>query len=298
MYKNQHESSKEIYKIIILPDNSILFCDRAQLRVWDYKAKTIKTLNVEVDNYFKYCTKFQVLLTIKNNRIYVYSFNQNSNEFKQFSILVKERFFTGTNDLQPLTCLNVLSVNYVISGGANGEISLWNFNKLLCTDRLRDGDDDHIPRNRIVKIKILSDSDFFSVDSEGCIRKYSVYSDEINQVTLRRRFVIVDKGSAMRIFSGFNLLKSSIVKDPDTNEEKYYLKVWDLNYGKCAQVLAGHQGKINCIMLIPDGYVLTCSDDCTMKVWDLGKNSCVRTIKFDDKIKFILPYDKNNILDN
>ena len=49
------------------------------------------------------------------------------------------------------------------------------------------------------------------------------------------------------------------------------------------QVLTGHSGSINCISVLPDGRVLSGSDDHTIRVWDAITGQCLQTLVGHEK---------------
>jgi WD40 repeat protein len=54
----------------------------------------------------------------------------------------------------------------------------------------------------------------------------------------------------------------------------YTVQIWDTTTGKVRGILAGHDGRINCMALSHDGNTLvTGSSDCKIKIWDLHTNA-------------------------
>ncbi|MBE9031294.1 WD40 repeat domain-containing protein, partial [filamentous cyanobacterium LEGE 11480] len=54
----------------------------------------------------------------------------------------------------------------------------------------------------------------------------------------------------------------------------YTVQIWDTNTGAVRGILAGHDGRINCMALSHDGHILvTGSSDCKVKIWDLASNT-------------------------
>jgi WD40 repeat protein len=63
------------------------------------------------------------------------------------------------------------------------------------------------------------------------------------------------------------------------------IKCWELlNKGKLVRTLSGHDNRVKCLKTISDHeadtrpLLLSGSDDCTIKVWDLSSGACLRTI--------------------
>lgn len=57
------------------------------------------------------------------------------------------------------------------------------------------------------------------------------------------------------------------------------IRVWVVNSGECVLLLKGHDNWVRSLRVQPFGhYVLSVSDDKTIKIWDLGETRCLRTI--------------------
>lgn len=60
------------------------------------------------------------------------------------------------------------------------------------------------------------------------------------------------------------------------------LRMWDLDEGRVISTFLGHQGSVSGLALIPDTeYVLTCSDDGSVRVWNATTAQQVHVIYFD-----------------
>ena len=45
--------------------------------------------------------------------------------------------------------------------------------------------------------------------------------------------------------------------------------MWDAATGACERVLEGHTHWVTCVSVLPDGRVVSGSDDKTLRVWDI-----------------------------
>jgi WD40 repeat protein len=55
--------------------------------------------------------------------------------------------------------------------------------------------------------------------------------------------------------------------------------VWSLDSGDCLRSLSGHTKDVNSVCVSPDGkYVVSGSDDKTVRVWSLDSGDCLRTL--------------------
>jgi WD40 repeat protein len=61
------------------------------------------------------------------------------------------------------------------------------------------------------------------------------------------------------------------------------IKVYDLTSGKwenkCVAILKGHTRAVRAVACFADVRVVSCSDDKTIRIWDLGQQRCIRTLK-------------------
>ena len=58
------------------------------------------------------------------------------------------------------------------------------------------------------------------------------------------------------------------------------LRVWDLETGRCIQILEGHSDSVNSVSLTPDGRrVVSGSNDKTLRVWDLATGHCIQVLE-------------------
>lgn len=67
------------------------------------------------------------------------------------------------------------------------------------------------------------------------------------------------------------------------------IKVYDLNEGRLARNLAGHQVNTCTLQYHPYGeFIVSGSGDTTMKVWDVRKKTCIQTYTGHDKVAHLL----------
>lgn len=58
-----------------------------------------------------------------------------------------------------------------------------------------------------------------------------------------------------------------------------YLKIWDVGSGQCLFTLSGHDNWVRGIVFHPGGkYMISASDDKTIRVWDLRNKRCMKTL--------------------
>ena len=60
---------------------------------------------------------------------------------------------------------------------------------------------------------------------------------------------------------------------------KSYKTKQKIESGECLQTLNGHSGGIYCLVYLPNGNLASCSNDATIKVWDLVRGECIQTLR-------------------
>lgn len=57
------------------------------------------------------------------------------------------------------------------------------------------------------------------------------------------------------------------------------MKIWDVSTGQCLATLVGHDNWVRGAAWHPGGrYLLTASDDKTLRVWDVAHTRCLKTL--------------------
>jgi WD40 repeat protein len=56
------------------------------------------------------------------------------------------------------------------------------------------------------------------------------------------------------------------------------IKIWDIDTASCLFILEGHMSWINCIECLPNGNIISGSNDGTMKIWNLEDGSLIKTL--------------------
>ena len=58
----------------------------------------------------------------------------------------------------------------------------------------------------------------------------------------------------------------------------YAARIWDLSTGKVLKTLTGHTGAVTATRYLTPTSVVTGSSDRTLRVWDLNKIACIKTL--------------------
>ena len=139
-------------------------------------------------------------------------------------------------------------------------------------------------RDRVVNSSLAK---FCFVDWCTEDRNYS-YSKLLEAAQQANEQVVYDNTGTAAIMSTTRIetsgsLNSYVVhSDGDTviaGGRGMYMRVWDIQSGKCYRVLRGHVGEIHSIAWnVRRGQVLSASADCTVRHWDLNTEACLRTL--------------------
>ncbi|KAI8804989.1 WD40-repeat-containing domain protein [Cladochytrium replicatum] len=131
----------------------------------------------------------------------------------------------------------------------------------------------------------------------AAVKKWSAHDGEINCIQISRdgstiatggndkRVILYDAyscsprtslaGSLQAVMSvSFNLTGEMILGTSNDNSAK----IWNVSTGRLRHTLTGHIGKVYSAKFTDSNKVVSGSHDRTIKIWDLGKGFCMRTI--------------------
>ena len=75
------------------------------------------------------------------------------------------------------------------------------------------------------------------------------------------------------------------------------IKIWDVESEECLQTLLNaHLSSIRGLASLPNGNLVSCSDDKTIKVWDLNRGACIKTLTGHLDVVFCILLLKNGQL--
>ena len=57
------------------------------------------------------------------------------------------------------------------------------------------------------------------------------------------------------------------------------VRIWDINSGKCIQVLEGHTRCVNSVIKITDTLIASGSSDRTVRIWDINSGKCTQILE-------------------
>lgn len=78
---------------------------------------------------------------------------------------------------------------------------------------------------------------------------------------------------------GWVIRRTRLLFKRKTNERNLFQQIWDVSSGLCLFTLAGHDNWVRGITFHPGGkYMLTASDDKTVRIWDIKNKRCTKTL--------------------
>lgn len=63
--------------------------------------------------------------------------------------------------------------------------------------------------------------------------------------------------------------------------DDFNIRVWLLSTGKCIKVLEGHSDSVRGVCFMSKNIIASCSQDKTVKIWDLKEGICIHTVDVD-----------------
>ncbi len=151
----------------------------------------------------------------------------------------------------------------VATGGADGEISLW---------QLADGRK---------KFSFRAHPDWISALAFTFDNAILASSGHEGKVKLWR----VQTGQCLKTLEGHTGQIRSISLNPDgtilvSGSDDQTIRVWDVGTGECLMTLAGHTDRIWSIAISPDSKIIASgSFDQTIKLWDINTGECLKTLQ-------------------
>jgi len=239
-----------------LADGSIVSVDRSIIKVWDSKDGSLKNDIKAVGDYPEAITH---LLNINENTI-VTSLYAWSPVIKVWNLGIKEgkliQFMYGHN--KHISDLLKITDKYIASASHDKTVKMWSVGTGRCMSNLLGHE------HKVVKLVKISDTCIASGDSKGNVRIWDLYTGKSTRTLC---------GKEARINNLIIASNKIIVEYLDGK-----MQVWDWITGKLLNDLAGHAGIINDLIVANDNTLISCSNDRTIKVWDLNKGILVQSI--------------------
>jgi len=65
------------------------------------------------------------------------------------------------------------------------------------------------------------------------------------------------------------------------------IKIWDIGSSKCIKTIKDHSDEVRVILILSNNQFVTCSNDKSIKIFNLNSYKCLRTFKHQDSVNFI-----------
>ena len=170
-------------------------------------------------------------------------------------------FYMSFIDLTTLH-FGVLNANNrnLISCSADKSIKIWDLNTSKCEHTLSGH------TNSVICMKLVADGRLLSGSMDKTVRLWDL---------VRGNCVKIFKGHTHPVFS-----LQTFDRDLFASGSFKEIKVWSVDTDACVNTLKNaHDSWINCITRLTDQTFVSCSQDCTIKRWDLKTSACLQVFK-------------------
>ena len=176
-----------------------------------------------------------------------------------------------------VTSMLLIPNNRLVSGSWDKSIKIWDLNTNQCLS---------ISKNEsvIISLCLISDNQI----ALGCENGF-IYIRDLNGLTKIKSFKAHENWiPCLSLVNKTKLISCSGHKDNK-------IKIWDLETYKCIKILEGHSDMVRYLEVTSDGDLLSCSDDKTVKQWDIETGELLETFKFNHSILCVKALDDDLI---
>ena len=161
-------------------------------------------------------------------------------------------------------CMILVKPRELASGSWDDTIRIWDMDTGECT-RLLKGH-----TWGVFSLLTLPDSRLLSGSYDGSIKVWSLLD-----------------GTCLFDMFGHTMAPKSVLYLSSTQELvtgawDHQIRVWNMRTGRCLKTMQIHADEIRCLIDLPNGQLVSCSEDNTIKIWDLRGDSMgvhVRTLQ-------------------
>ena len=148
-----------------------------------------------------------------------------------------------------ILCMIKLNDGHLCSGSADKTIQIWDWEKQKCIKKLEEN-------TNWIKCLCQLNND----------KEYIISGTQDNNI------LVWDKDQCIQKLPGHTRSVRSICQIDNTNyiataSFDHNIKIWDLNDFRCIQTLTGHKSSVIDVIYHSDGYLVSCSNDLTIKIW-------------------------------
>jgi WD40 repeat protein len=171
----------------------------------------------------------------------------------------------------PINCLE-LNGEAAISGGADGNIQVWN---------TRDGAERVKLRGHTGEIRALEcrSRRLFSASADSTVRIWSIFSKD-----------------CLQVLSGHQGAVESLQADDTylvTGSQDNTIKLWDVGTGQCVRTWREHSEPVTRLALRNGRTIISASSDSYVKLWDKDSSTCIQTLKHPSAVSCLQVRDYN-----
>jgi serine/threonine protein kinase len=186
--------------------------------------------------------------------------------------------FTGALDIEleghstSVTALGILPDGRLVSGCAEGYIKIWNADTGTCEEAFS------AHTNEVRGFIVLSEKQLISYSSDGTVVAWDIttWSSETIRTGLDsiKSVVALPSGVSGGVSGGGFAACSYFEYKDDRNNS---IHVWKDSAAPCT-LFKGHTDMVECLLVLPDGRLVSGSHDCNIRVWNISTGECLQAI--------------------
>lgn len=200
-------------------------------------------------------------------------------EKKDTLSLIKDIKFSGKT--YP-TCSLIYQNDWIVIGTNDGFIEIWDLQTGKLKNLTFQNNEEFMMHNDMIVCMVNNGSLLASGSQDGQIKIWEIES-----------------GRCLKKLQAFSKSVLNLKFTPDGKEllaSSMSIKLFGLNTGQCLSEYSGHKSFINEIDFVKEKEFISCSSDCTVKLWDLSNSNCLQTFQFTYPIHSCKWIEKNHIL--
>lgn len=243
----------------VINNSTSISSDNCGVLIREFKGHTNRVASIQVDEI--------------SNIIITGAFDKT---IKIWNLETGECLKTLNNHTDWVTCILLLPDDKFISGSDDKTLKIWNLENYECLNTL-------LNQEGVFSLSLISNNKVACGCRSGLINIWNL--DNLSLL----RSIKAHSDLVIYLLSNDDELISCSVQHNDP------IKIWNLETYECIQVLEGHSEKIYYLELTIDGYLLSCSYDCTVKLWEMESGKMLKSISFNKPVYCVKVVDENVI---
>jgi hypothetical protein len=189
---------------------------------------------------------------------------------KIWDVASQQCLATFTGHTHVVNCLTVLPDGRLVSGSHDKTLKIWDVASQRCLATLTGHTDSVrcltvLPDGRLVSGSSDDTLKIWDVAKQQCLATLSGHTNSVYCLT------VLPSG---RLVSGSH---DKTLKIWDASERKF-LHIFKQFKQQCLVTLTGHTSHVSCLTMLPDGRLVSGSQDKTLKIWDVASVQCLTTL--------------------